>query len=161
MNLFETVALDALPATAKSDILDMLLGPNGPKAFEKAWVDYHGVASFNDTYVAQTLFCSENLSNSGNCVEPVMMLGSPEPISVSNISAKDRGVSNSVVSAYAGMSADTSPPILVRKSGDEWVLVEGGHRLMAARMRGSDTIMAYDVSVMFSLSEDEWVDLIA
>ena len=52
------------------------------------------------------------------------------------------------VSRYAGMTAD-APPIIVRRDGDGWRIVDGHRRLMAARRRGDGDIAALDATPVF------------
>lgn len=61
------------------------------------------------------------------------------------VSAVGRSFSGSVAAAYAGLSSK-APAILVKRDGDDWALVEGGHRYQAAVIRGDAFIEVVDVT---------------
>ncbi len=149
------MGIDMLPAATKADILDMCLGPNGPPAFEQFWVDTHGIMSFTESYLSQFLFGDENLNKTGGggALNVEVLQLSPDQLDNSR-----RSVSDLVVGQYTALRTK-APPILVRREGAEWKLVEGGHRLAAAKARGDNTVDAVDVSAFFTLSADDWADL--
>jgi hypothetical protein len=144
-----------LPAATKADILDMCLGPNGPPEFEKFWMDTHGVMSFNETYVSQFLFGEEDLNKTGG---GGALSVAEVKLSPSALDNSRRSVSDLVVGQYTRLRTK-APPILVRQTAKGWKLVEGGHRLAAAKARGDQTIDAIDVTPFFKLSVSDWNDL--
>jgi hypothetical protein len=151
-HLIKKVGVDSLPYETKQDILAMLL-VNCP-AFEDYWMEEHGVMSFNQTYVSQFIFGYEidhHPDGDGSEDEnwfPVSIIDlAPDEIDNTN-----RSVSDNVVAQYAKMTT-TPPLILVRRQGTGWRIVEGGHRIAAAKIRGVETIRAVDVTIFF---ETDW-----
>lgn len=145
------ININDLPLAAKHDIIDMLL-TNCPD-FKEFWTREHGIMSFNETYVAQFIFGTEDLLNAstkGYSDQPFAVRElSLDPQEIDN---RDRPVSDNVVQRYAALATEP-PPILVRRFGTGWNLVEGGHRLAAAKAT-RNMIRAYDVSMFFEIDWD-------
>lgn len=160
INLIEgdinSVEIDMLPAATKADILYMCLGPNGPASLKNFWLETYGIMSFAESYLSQSLFGSENLNKKGSGGIDLHVKFVELP--VETLDNKHRSVSDFVVKNYSLLQTK-APPILVRREGEEWKLVEGGHRLAAAKSRGDERIDAVDVSAFFTLSADDWADL--
>jgi hypothetical protein len=150
----QLVSVDMLPAVVKQDILDMLLGPNHPPGFEKFWMAEHGIMSYDETYVSQFLFGDENLTKTGgydgNTIKVRFVALNPAVLDNSRRSVSDR-----VVSQYSKLTT-SAPPILVRQEQGAWKLVEGGHRLAAAKARGDKVIQGVDVTTFFTMTAEQW-----
>lgn len=150
------MSIDALAFTTKQDIIVMLL-ENCPE-FEAAWMRHEGESSFDETYVSQVIFGYEieyHPKQSSNDLNwfPVTVI----QIDPNEIENAERSVSDNVVAKYAALK--TAPPmILIKKTGKGWHIVEGGHRLAAAKMNGAKTISAVDVSVFFATDWDEFFE---
>ncbi len=71
-------------------------------------------------------------------------------ISPKTIDNKGRGISQEEVKRQAALKTE-APAILVRRQGDGWRIVEGGHRLAAAQTRGDTTINAIDVTALLDM----------
>ncbi len=132
----QAVCIDDVPDSVKADIIDMMLARTN---FEAAYHAEYGVYP-TDEDVKGELF---GLAKCPFSITPLKL--SPKEIS----NAK-RSVSDKVVQQYRGMTT-TPPPILVRKEGRGWKIVEGGHRLAAAQLSGREMLDAYDVSAFFDV----------
>ena len=143
-NVEQGVSIDMLPASVKQDILDMMLGPNGPETFEPFWMKTYGVMSFTETYLSQFFFGDENLHETGGYDGDTIKVNMLE-LNPRELYSENRGVSDLAVSNYAAMST-TPPPVLARREGDRWKLVEGGHRIAAAVQRGTSKVRVVDVT---------------
>lgn len=62
---------------------------------------------------------------------------------------RGRGIDASVAQEYAGRETPL-PPILVRREGRGWHVIDGNHRIEAARQRGLAEIEVQDASDLFS-----------
>ena len=71
-------------------------------------------------------------------------------ISPTTIDSEGRGISPEEVQRQATLMTE-APAILVRRQGDGWRIVEGGHRLAAAQTRGDTTIKAIDVTALLDM----------
>lgn len=148
----QEISIDDLPITAKQDLITMLL-TNCP-AFKEYWMREQSIMSFTETYVAQFIFGTEDLQHSaqkGYADQPFEVRA--VALHPHEIDSEDRPVSDNVVTRYAALTTE-APPILVRRIGTKWRIVEGGHRLAAAKANNAKTISAYDVSVFFEVDWD-------
>jgi hypothetical protein len=135
------VRTSELPPSVKADLADAVGAGRFPE-FARGYADFHG-ADPRDADVAAELFEPTDA--------PYIALGK---VPTQNISAaKDRQVSPQVVARYAAMPSRTAPPLLVRKTGTGYQLVEGGHRLAAAKARGDAYVPIADMS---SLGDLDW-----
>lgn len=151
------MGIDLLPFSVKQDIIVMLLENCPP--FEEYWMASRGIMTFNETYVSQAIFGYEiEYHPEGD--------GDPDPnwfpVEVFDIDPQEidnsmRNVSDNVVGKYAALTT-TPPPILVKPEGSRWKIVEGGHRLAAAKRNGAKSIRAVDVSIFFTTDYKELLD---
>lgn len=147
--VMQRVSIEQLPYETKQDIIVMLLDNCPP--FEEYWMKHEGIMSFNETYVSQFIFGYEidyhpegDGAGDENWFPVDILTLSPDEIDNTN-----RSVSNNVVAKYAALYT-TPPMILVKREGSGWKIVEGGHRLAAAKLKGSKTIKAVDVTIFFN-----------
>lgn len=152
-----SVSIDMLPASVKADILDMCLGPNGPKAFEEFWVSTHGIMSFDESYVSQFLFGDENLNVTGEYGGDTIRVNELE-LDPRVLFNDRRSVSDLAVGKYAALST-TAPPVLARRTPSGWKLVEGGHRVAAAVRRQDVLVNVVDVSAFFDMTIEDWASM--
>lgn len=68
--------------------------------------------------------------------------------SIRTMAPQGRGVDSATVRDYASRTTQ-APPILVRRDRNGWHLIDGNHRLEAARSRGDTQIDALDASSLF------------
>jgi hypothetical protein len=80
-----------------------------------------------------------------------------ERINPQTVNDQGRAVSDAVVEQYRKMLDDgDAPPILVRRDADgNLEVIEGGHRLQAAKRAGRDEIDAVDVTDLLNRSPDD------
>jgi hypothetical protein len=135
------ISIDLVPRSVKEDIITLMLS-NCPR-FEDYWMKEHGIMSFNETYVAQFFFGTEDLDD--DSLDDMTFTVTPLVLNPNEINNTNRSVSDNVVAKYAALSTPP-PPILVIREGQGWKIIEGGHRIAAAKLRGSETIRAYDVT---------------
>lgn len=135
LNLFEhqtLVALDDLPEETREDIVMWLL-EELPIVSKNGWDAYDLRANLFDLVDPPKVPLFK--------VNPNAVLAHP-----------DRGVSTSVVQKYAAMPGDPPPIVLDGKK-----LLEGGHRLMAARLNRRPWIMAVDIAFLIRMDWKRWM----
>lgn len=153
MEKIAPMSIDMAPPSVKADIVDMVLGPHGPQSFLEYYGEAYGVNPTGED-VSSFLFGSSDLSKTGELFGASLNIH-PVSISPKQIYSGSRSVSDAVVLRYSKADSKTIPPVLVRKQGQEWKLIEGGHRVAAAMAAGWPVIPAYDVS---SFWETDWED---
>lgn len=140
-----SVEVDHLPDQVKADIVDMMMTRN--TGFIAAYEAEYGRHSLSDENVRGEIFG----------------VNSPIRVDVLNLNPKDidsegRQVSDLAVQNYVDMLQDSSPPpVLVRHNGVGWQIVEGGHRLAAAKAAGVGMIGAVDVTDFFQRDWESYI----
>lgn len=135
------IEVDELSAQEQEDLVTALLEGRSD-SFSRATSG----ESYSEEYVRQELFGLQ---------DPLMVRRLTLPLEA--ISAAGRSFSGSVAAAYAGLSSK-APAILVKRDGDGWALVEGGHRYQAALIRGDALIDVVDVTDILQM---DWKSYLA
>ncbi|WP_455233387.1 ADP-ribosyltransferase-containing protein [Geopseudomonas aromaticivorans] len=142
----ELTALDDLPPVVQEDIETAIL---------VHWD--HALKAYRDTY-GQPPLDGDLRGELFGLVEP---MGVPVTrMAIEQIDFGDREVSERAVESYRQLLEDGSeaPPVLVRRVGERYVLVEGGHRFAAAHAAGASTIAVADVTALHDM---DWASYFA
>jgi hypothetical protein len=136
--------VDDLSAHEKADLVQSLAVEFIPGFNMDHWQEvFGGVDRYTDDQIGQQLF------------------GLTDPLTVRRVSLnpreidnKNRATSPNAVRDYKKqLKKSKAPAILVRKEGDMWKIVEGGHRLKAAQEAKAESIDAIDVT---DLANMDW-----
>ncbi len=133
------VEVDELTAQEQEDLVTALLEGRS-ESFSAAAGE-----SYTEESLRQELF---------GLVDPLMVRRLTLPLDA--VSAAGRAFSESVAASYARLSTK-APAILVKREGDGWALVEGGHRHEAAVLRGDALIDVVDVTDILQMDWESYL----
>lgn len=140
----QDMCVDDLPMQTKHDIVDMLI--EQPTGFADSYKETYGEYSLRDENVFDEIF-------DVGCPIRVNVF-KIDPMEIDNT---NRGVSDDVVSHYQTLKT-MAPPVLIRQTENGWKIVEGGHRLAAAKANHTPLIQAVDVTEFFETDWSAYID---